>query len=263
MEEHYFPKQAGAPIPSNAVAQVVALADKTDTLLGIFGQGLKPTGAKDPFGLRRASLGIIRILIEAQRNIDLQALFAQSAAAYGDRLPAFDHQQLIDYVIERLRGYVQDLYSADVVDAVLAKGLSNPLDIAARLAAIAQFRQTDAATSLSAASKRIANILKKNAGAQAVAKISPALLEEPAEHQLFATLTAVKPSIEANFAARDYSAAMTTTASLREPVDLFFDTVMVMSDDEALRANRLALLNEVGALCSFTADLSRLQTQEL
>jgi len=262
MEEHYFPKQAGGTLPGNVTAQVVALADKTDTLVGIYGLGLKPTGAKDPFGLRRAALGLVRILIEGKQNIELDRLFDESAKTFGDKLPDVDGGEIMHYVMERLRSYaLEQGYHSDVVDAVLAKQLVNPLDIAARFDAITEFRESPAAVSLSAASKRIGNILKK-AGDTVPDSIDTALFVEPEERALHDALQAARPTIEAQFEARNYAHAMTDTASLREPVDRFFDGVMVMADDAGLRNNRLALLQQVKALCSYTAELSRLQPQE-
>ena len=263
MEAHYFPKQSGGVLPEGGVAQVVSLADKTDTLVGIYGLGMKPTGAKDPFGLRRAALGIVRIIIEKQRDINLADLLNQSIQSYGDRLPAdLDVQTLIDYVLERMRGYaLEQGYSADVIDAVLAKSLYNPLDIDARLRAIKAFRNSAAAASLSAASKRSGNMLKKVEEALPET-VSEALLVEPAEKALYATLQQLSPQIEAQMLKRNYQEAMETTAGMRESVDAFFDDVMVLTDDIPTRQNRLALLTQLNALCSGTAELSRLQPAE-
>ena len=263
MEQHYFPKQAGSALPGNPVARVVSVADKIDTLVGIYGQGLKPTGAKDPFGLRRAALGIVRILIEQEQDIDLHALVSEAIKTYGSVLPAdANGTEMVDYMLERLRGYAVDQgYTIDVINAVLARGVTTPLDVVQRLQAIKPFRETPAAVSLSAASKRISNILKK-ASITTAQPINEALLQEPAEKVLYANLQQLAPVIKAQFEARDYSKAMTTTAGLREQVDTFFDDVMVMSDDAALQANRLALLQQVNELCSYTADLSHLQPIE-
>ena len=268
MESHYFPKQAGGPLPSSGVENAVAIADKLDTIVGIFGQGLVPSGTKDPFGLRRAAVGIVRILLQDRPgesgdpyDVDIAALVAASARTYEGRLENIDEQAIVGYVVERLRGLlVERGRSADAVDAVLAKGLSHPLDVAARLDAIERFRTTEAATALAAAGKRIANILRKADGAVSGA-IDPDALVEPAERALADALDAARPDIEARFAARDYAGAMTSTATLREPVDAFFDAVMVMDEDPRLRANRLALLARVEDLCSFTAELSRLDAR--
>ena len=261
MERHYFPKQAGGELPVGLVARSVALADKLDTLVGIHGQGLVPSGTKDPFALRRASIGIVRILIEGGHDLDLAELIAASARAYEGRLDNIDEGPILAYVIERLRGYlVERGASADAVDAVLAKGVTRPLDVEARLEAIERFRAAEAAPVLAAASKRIANILRKADGAVPDA-IDPDALVEPAERALAEALDAARPGIEARFAARDYAGAMTATATLREPVDAFFEAVMVMDEDPRLRANRLALLARLERLCSFTAELSRLDAR--
>jgi len=263
MEEHYFPKQAGGKLPEDGVAQVVSIADKIDTLVGIYGLGMKPTGAKDPFGLRRCALGVVRIIIEKKLDINLDQLIAESISTYGDRLPAdFDPQTLLDYITERLKGYAQEQgYSADVIDAVLAKSLSNPLDILARLHAIDQFRSTDSAEALAAASKRTGNILKK-AESSSITAVNADLLVEPAERALYDALQAIEPQIAADLEKRDYQQAMTATATLRTSVDAFFDNVMVNTDDEATRNNRLGLLRQLNELCSCTAELSRLQPKE-
>lgn len=260
MEEHYFPKQAGGALPAKGVAQVVALADKVDTLVGIYGLGMKPTGAKDPFGLRRASLGIVRLIVETNTDVDLAQLIDFSIKIYGSRLDDVDRAGMLEYVMERLRGYAVDQgYTADVVDAVLAKGSTKPLDIFARLEAMKVFRQSDAAESLAAASKRIGNILKKNVK-DIGQSVDTSLLSETAEIALHGSLSELAPGIEADLKKRDYAAAMTSTAKLKEPVDAFFDGVMVIDDDLKTRANRLALLEQVASLCSYTADLSRLQS---
>ncbi|MCL4143486.1 UNVERIFIED_CONTAM: hypothetical protein GTU68_011245 [Idotea baltica] len=263
MEEHYYPKQAGGPLPNGGVAQILSVADKVDTLVGIYGLGMKPTGAKDPFGLRRAALGVVRIVVEKQRDINLTELIAQSVKSYGDRLPSdFDQNTLLEYIAERLKGYALDKgYTPDAIDAVLAKSLSNPLDIFARLHAIDEFRSTDAADSLAAAAKRSGNILKK-AKLDKEMVVDESLLVEPAEKSLFESMQKIEPQIESDLAQRDYAKAMTATASLRSSVDAFFDSVMVNTDEEATRNNRLALLSQLNALCSRTAELSRLQPKE-
>lgn len=259
MEQHNYPKQAGGDLPAGRVAQVVALADKIDSVVGIFGIGLKPTGTKDPFGLRRAAQGVVRILIEYQHDVELNVLIDQSVATFGNLLPDVDRQELLDYILDRLRGYAAEQgYQPDVIDAVFAKQLNNPLDIIARLQAIREFRETPAGASLSAANKRIGNILKK-AATDAPVDVDTSLLVEPAEKALHAALLSARPDIQAQFKARRYTDAMTTTAALGTPVDNFFDGVMVMAEDAALRANRLALLQQLDELCSYTARLSRLQ----
>ncbi|MFK8075167.1 MAG: glycine--tRNA ligase subunit beta [Granulosicoccus sp.] len=259
MEQHYFPKQAGGKLPEGLVSQIVSLSDKTDTLVGIFGLGMKPTGAKDPFALRRASLGIVRIVVEQKLDIDLVELLDASLASYADILDDPDKSEMLAYIVERMRGYLVDQgFAPDAIDAVLAKGIYRPLDIVSRLQAMQQFRQTDAAVSLAAASKRIGNILKKVETDVPVA-VDASLLVEAAESQLFTRLSDISPTIETNIGSNDYASAMSLTASLREDVDAFFDKVMVMAEDTALRDNRLALLKQVNDLCCSTAELSLLK----
>jgi len=261
MEEQYFPKYAGGALPAVGVGIALAVAEKIDTLTGIFAIGMKPTGAKDPFGLRRAALGLLRVLIEKKLDLDVRDLVTKSVATYGDKLNEdFNPEELITYILERLRGYYQEQsQQPDVVEAVLAKGITHPLDFASRVNAIAGFRQTTAAASLAAAAKRIRNLLKKQAQSQLCGPLDDSLLTEPAEQALAQSITAIAAQIKPHYAAADYTSAMLATAGLREPVDTFFADVMVMVDDEAVRNNRLALLRQVGELCSGTADLSRLQ----
>ena len=259
MDQHYYPKQAGGDLPAGNVAQVVALADKIDSLVGIFGIGLKPSGTRDPFGLRRAALGVVRILIEQQHDVEVDELIDQSLATFGSLLADVNRQELIDYILDRLRSYAAEQgYQPDVIDAVLAKQLRNPLDIVARLQAIREFRETPEGASLSAASKRIGNMLKKT-DTEVPAEVDASLLVEPAEIALHAALLSAQPDIQAQLTARRYTDAMTSTAALGTPVDHFFDGVMVMAEDASLRGNRLALLQQIDDLCSCTARLSRLQ----
>ncbi len=259
MEEHYFPKQAGGALPSNPVAELVAIADKTDTLVGIYGQGLVPTGTKDPFALRRATLGVVRTLIEHERDLDVSKLIDASIDSYKGSLGDIDRDAILGYVADRIRSYAQDQgIDADVVDAVLAKGITHPLDAMARMKAIASFRDSSAAASLSAAVKRIGNILKKQ-DVQKTLTVSDALFQESDEKALAAAMQQVSPSVKDQLSARQYSEAMASMSSLKEPVDAFFDNVMVMVDDEAVRDNRLGLLQQVHALCSDVADISQLQ----
>jgi len=259
MEQHYYPKQAGGELPQGSVSQIVALSDKTDTLVGIFGLGMKPTGAKDPFALRRASLGIVRIIIEHKLNIDLVALLDASLVTYKDRLGSPDKGDMLAYIIERMRGYLVDKgFAPDAIDAVLAKEVYSPVDIVSRLEALQQFRKTDEAISLAAASKRIGNILKK-VETPIPQLAEKALLKEDAESKLFASVFDVTPVIEKNLGNHDYASAMSLTASLRDDVDAFFEQVMVMDENESLRNNRLALLRQVNTLCSGCAELGLLK----
>lgn len=262
MEQHYFPKQAGGSLPEGDVSQVVSLADKTDTLVGIYGLGMKPTGAKDPFALRRASIGINRIIIEQQRDLDLVELLETSKMTFAKRLPDPDMASLLAYVLERLRGYLIDQgKSADVVDAVLAKNVTRPLDIVSRVNAVEKFRQSDAATSLAAASKRIANILKK-VEEELPGKVDASKLSLAAEVALYKEMESLRPGLEAAMQKRDYETAMQSTAQLKQSVDTFFDEVMVMDEDLDLRRNRLALLQGVNTLCCATAELALLRPEE-
>ena len=259
MEEHYFPKQAGGALPGNPVAELVAIADKTDTLVGIYGQGLVPTGTKDPFALRRASLGVVRTLIEHERDLDMAALIDASIASFKGSLGEVDRSGILGYVADRLRGYAQEQgVSVDVIDAVLAKGISHPLDAMARMRAISEFRETPAAVSLSAAVKRIGNILKKQ-GIENALTVAPDLLQEADEKALFDAMQRVAPDVRKQLESRQYAEAMASMSSLKEPADAFFDNVMVMVDEPKIRDNRLGLLQQVHALCSDVADISHLQ----
>lgn len=264
LREQYYPLKAGGSLPQTPLGQVLALAEKTDTLVGIFGIGQKPSGAKDPFALRRSAVGLLRILIECELSLDVRKLFAHSATTFGDKLESGNEgEQALDdtvnFVMERLRSYYQDRgESHDVVDAVMAKGITDPLDFDRRVQAIRDFRETDAAESLSAANKRIQNILKK-AEVDVPDSLREDRLAEPAEKNLAANLEDVRGELVPKFEQGNYIDAMRSTAKLRESVDEFFDSVMVMVDDKDLQTNRLALLKQVGELCSRTADLSRLQ----
>jgi len=260
LREQYLPLKSGGQLPETLLGQILSLADKTDLLVGIFGIGQKPSGAKDPFALRRAAVGLLRILIEGNHSVDLAELFNHTATTYGDRLAKpFKVDELIEFVMERLRSYYLDRGERyDVIDAVAAKGLTDMRDFNRRVTAIADFRQSEAADSLAAASKRINNILKKAKG-DAAASVSDEHLIEPAEKQLATSLRSIALELEPQFKEGDYVEAMRSTAKLRESVDDFFDNVMVMVDDETLKANRLALLTQVADLCSRTADLSQLQ----
>lgn len=260
LDEQYQPRHAGDNLPAGALGQVLALADKLDTLMGIFAIGQKPTGAKDPFGLRRAALGVLRILIEGRLPLDLRALLHAAAVGLQGKAPAEEAVEgCFDYILERLRAYYQDQgVPSDVIDAVMALRPTQPLDFDLRIQAVNTFRQLPAATSLAAANKRIQNLLKKVDGALPEA-INDDLLQEPAERVLHAALEQLRQAVTAWFDAGRYADALTRLAELREPVDAYFDQVMVMSEDQALRENRLALLNRLSQLFQRAADLSRLQ----
>ncbi len=262
LREQYYPLKAGGALPESTLGRILSIADKTDTLVGIFGIGEKPSGAKDPFALRRSAVGLLRILIESEQPLDLQSLFAHSASCFGNRLNKdYESADTVSFVMERLRSYYQDRGEPhDVIDAVMAKGISDPLDFHRRVLAIGSFRKTEAAESLAAANKRIQNILKKIEG-RVPDTLDEKRLSETAEISLAADLREVSAELTPKFDQGDYMNAMRSTAKLRDSVDAFFDNVMVMVDDEEVRNNRLALLKQVGELCSRTADLSRLQPE--
>ena len=273
VEQHWWPVQAGSALPEGAVGTAVALADRLDALVGIFGIGKRPTGTKDPFALRRAAIGTCRLLVEPGHALDLDAAIGAACAAYaapagegGAELPALDVAEVRDFVLERLRVHLVEQVGrpADAVDAVLATGASAPSDVDARVRAVEAFRATPAAVSLSRAAKRCGNLLRKaRADGVAVADaVDPARLAEPAERALVEALDAARPGIDAAIDGGDHGAAMGATAGLAGPVDRFFDEVMVMDEDASLRANRLALLADLAALSNRTADLSRLAPGE-
>lgn len=257
LDEQYMPRFAGDALPQTPTGQILALAERLDTLASIFAIGQKPTGTKDPFGLRRAALGVLRLLIEKQLPLDLADLLEQAALNLSEQLghqPATD--ATLDYILERLRGYYQEQgIGADIVEAVAALKPSQPLDFERRVKAVAAFRQLSAAESLAAANKRISNILKKIDGGLPDS-VNPAWLQLEAEQTLASVLQAQESKVIPLFAAGHYEAALLSLAELREPVDRFFDDVMVMVDDVNLRNNRLALLNRLRGLFLRVADLS-------
>lgn len=260
IDEHYLPRYAGDALPNTPTGQALALADKLDTLAGIFAIGMKPTGDKDPYGLRRAALGAVRILIERRLALDLEALLRTAVAAIPVKAAADDTVAAVfDYMMERLRAYYQDSgVSADEFDAVLATRPVSPYDFEQRVRAVTAFRRLPEAESLTAANKRIRNILKQVEGA-VPERITASLFAEPAESELYARLTMLLTDVTPLLDAGNYSIALEQLAGLRQPVDQFFDSVMVMSDDAAQRGNRLALLNTLSQLFLRVADLSRLQ----
>ncbi|MCB1747283.1 MAG: glycine--tRNA ligase subunit beta [Gammaproteobacteria bacterium] len=257
--EFYQPRFAGDVIPASPAGRAIALADKLDSLVGIFGIGLAPTGDKDPYALRRAALGSLRILIEGDIDLDLLELIEVARAIYGEVALAEDTAaQVYAYMRERLRGYYQDRgIPGDVCAAVLANDPTAPREIARRIDAVAAFREHAAAAALAAANKRIGNILKKLDG-PAPGAWSAARLVDDAERALAAAIETLMPEVEAAFAAHAYDTYLARLASLRGPVDRFFDEVMVMCEDAALRDNRLALLNQLHGLFGRVADIGRL-----
>jgi len=259
IEAQYQPKFSGDTLPESAVAQALAIADKLDTITGIFGIGQIPTGDKDPFALRRAALGMVRIMIEKQLDLDLYQLI-QSSLELHESVQTTDAlmDEIYDFIMGRLRAYYAEQgISAEQFEAVRACRPAQPIDFAKRIEAVQQFSQMPSAESLSAANKRIANILKKNTNTLPET-VNPALFEEAAEKMLWSELDALRETVNAHVAKRDYVAAIGDLASIRESVDAFFDDVMVMAEDPAVRQNRLALLNQIYQLFLQVADVSRL-----
>ena len=262
LQEQYLPRFAGDTLPATRTGMAVAIADKLDTITGIFATGQKPTGTRDPFGLRRAALGLLRIAVERKLDLDLQALIAQALAALPFAAPENAAREVYDYVFERLRAYYLDgeagfTITTEMFDAVLATRPASPLDFDLRLRALSGFLQLPDAPSLAAANKRIANILRKSSE-PIRGTVDENLLRDPAEQILSEQVDAVARIVEPKFAARQYTEALQTLAVLRKAVDDFFDSVLVMAEDPALRANRLALLRRLQSLFMHAADLSRL-----
>ena len=259
MEHHYRPRFAGDVLPASNVSCAVALADKLDALTGFFGIGLVPTGDKDPFGLRRAALGVLRILMEKPLPLDLGELIAEAGKGFSTgTLTAEGHAtQLHDFMLERLRGFLRDAgHGQDVVDAVLAQRPTRIDLVPAKLDAVQKFLADDAAQALAAANKRIGNILKKAEGA--IPEPDVALLQEAAEKALFDRVVQLAPLVTSHVDNGDYAEALLALSSVRGEVDRFFDEVMVNTDEPLLRANRLGLLKSLYAQLNAVADISRL-----
>ena len=259
IEAQYRPRFSGDDLPSSAVAQALAIADKLDTITGIFGIGQIPTGDKDPFALRRAALGLVRIMIEKQLDVDLYQLI-QSSLELHESVESTDAlmDEIYDFIIGRLRAYYSDQgISSEQFEAVRVCRPAQPIEFAKRIEAVQQFSQMPAAESLSAANKRIANILKKNSETLPDA-VNAELFEDEAEKALWSELEALRETVNAHVAQRDYVAAIRSLATIREAVDQFFDDVMVMTDNLPVRQNRLALLNQIYQLFLQVADVSRL-----
>lgn len=257
IEDHYKPRFAGDTLPRNPVGLCVALADKLETLVGLFSIGQIPTGDKDPFALRRHALGIIRMLIESKLDLGIDELVAAAEQSFGT-LQAEYREALLAFVFDRLANSLREQgYSAQEIEAVLALQPQRLLDVSDRLAAVRNFAAMPEAESLAAANKRVSNILKKVEG-DVTARVDPALLKEAAEIALNNTLTTVKPAADAAFARGDYTASLQALAALKVPVDAFFESVMVNADDLALRHNRLGLLATLHQAMNQVADISRL-----
>lgn len=259
LNEQYMPRFAGDELPHSLVACAVALADKMDTLTGIFGIGQRPKGDKDPFALRRAALGVLRIIVEKKLPLDLIDLAQRSANLYGDKLTNPDVvNEVVDFMLGRFRAWYQDEgFSVDVIQAVLARRPTKPADFDARVRAVSHFRTLEAAEALAAANKRVSNILAKVD--IPIGEIDTTLCVKPAEKALAEAVLGLKTEVTPLFAAGNYQAVLDKLAELRQPIDNFFDSVMVNSEDQKLRHNRLAILKTLQALFLQIADISLLQ----
>jgi glycyl-tRNA synthetase beta chain len=261
--EQYLPRFSGDKIPTNNVGMTLSLADKLDTLVGIFSIGQPPSGSRDPFALRRASLGILRIILDRKINIDLPEAISLAAANFDLDASSLDktRKQVLTYVLERFRSWYRDEgVSAEVFLSVSILGFTNPLDIDARIKAVAQFCLLPEADALSSANKRVSNILAKQLGTRMPEPLTQALLVESAEKSLAQKIIALEDSCNPLLACRDYNTLLQELSSLRAPVDHFFDEVMVMSEDSVLRENRLSLLKRLRDLFLNVADISQLVT---
>ena len=259
LNEQYMPRFAGDELPKSLVASAVALADKFDTLTGIFGIGQAPKGSADPFALRRAALGALRIIVEKNLPLDLEDLVKKSAALFGDKLTNQNVvADVVDFMLGRFRAWYQDEgIAVDVIQAVLARRPTRPADFDARVRAVSHFRTLDSAEALAAANKRVSNILAK--ADAAIGEINLTACVEPAEKALAEAVLALRTEVQPLIAKGDYTAVLDKLANLRAPVDNFFDNVMVNAEDPALRQNRLAILNTLQDLFLQVADISVLQ----
>ena len=259
LNEQYMPRFAGDELPKSLVASAVALADKFDTLTGIFGIGQAPKGSADPFALRRAALGALRIIVEKNLPLDLEDLVKKSAALFGDKLTNQNVvADVVDFMLGRFRAWYQDEgIAVDVIQAVLARRPTRPADFDARVRAVSHFRTLDSAEALAAANKRVSNILAK--ADAAIGEINLTACVEPAEKALAEAVLALRIEVQPLIAKGDYTAVLDKLANLRAPVDSFFDNVMVNAEDPALRQNRLAILNTLQGLFLQVADISVLQ----
>ncbi len=260
LEDQYLPRFAGDALPSSAISCAVALADKLDTLVGIFGIGQAPKGDKDPFALRRAALGTLRIIKENALALDLADLVREAKALLGAKVSNSNvEDDVLEFLLGRFKAWYQDEgFGGDVINAVLARRPTKPLDFDQRVKAVSAFRELEAADALAAANKRVGNILSKVEGDLPTA-VDKTRLEEDAEIALFAEVCQLEDKLAPLFANGEYTPALSALAALREPVDAFFEGVMVMADDAALKQNRLAILNRLRELFLQVADISVLQ----
>ena len=260
LEDQYRPRYAGDSLPEANIGCAVAIADKIDSLVGIFGINQPPKGDKDPFALRRAAIGIIRIIIEKELEIDLTALIEKSITLFGDKLSNNNTaNEVLDFIMGRYKAFYQEQgINIDVIQAVMANKPSSPLDFDKRIKAVSYFRTLDAAVTLAAANKRVGNILAKFEG-QLYECFNLDLAQEAEEKELAQVFAEVNEQVKPLMTSKDYQGALTQLAQLKTPIDVFFDNVMVMSDDEAVKTNRLTLLNEIRNCFFEIADISQLQ----
>ena len=258
--EQYMPRFAGDNLPTNVISCAVAIADKFDTLVGIFGIGQAPKGDKDPFALRRAAIGALRIMVEKQLPLDILDLVAKSQTLFGEKLTNLNvSTDVFDFMLGRFRAWYQDEgIEVDVIQAVLARRPTKPIDFDRRVKAVSHFRTLDAAESLAAANKRVSNILAKN-DITSQGNVDQSLLSDDAEKVLASQVAKFATDLAPLYSDGNYQEALSQLAGIRESVDNFFDNVMVMADDEAVKQNRLALLSQLSGLFLEIADISVLQ----
>ena len=260
--EHYQPRFAGDELPATQVGLIAAIADKLETLVGIWGIGLQPTGEKDPFALRRHALGVVRMLLEKQLPLSLSATLNQVQAQFADNAQVSNSVAEVQaFMLDRLRGLLKDKgYAPAQIEAVLAKNPDDLSELMVQLQAVQAFAVLPEAQDLAAANKRCVNILRKAAEKnEAIApSLNDSLLQEAAEQHLAKAMSSIRPAVEQAISQHDYAAALSALAALREPVDAFFADVMVMADDAAVRANRLKLLQDLASLMNGVADISQL-----
>ena len=263
--EQYLPRFSGDLVPSTTVGAALALADKLDTLVGIFSIGQQPSGSRDPFALRRASLGILRIIIDRKLDIDLRSAIEVSAIQFELEVEALKNicEQVLAYILDRFKSwYKEEGYSAEIYLSVAPLNLGNPLDIDARVNAVASFSLLPEAGDLAAANKRVSNIISKQLGKSEPVTLDSNLLVEPAEKTLAESITRMSLLSEPLLASRDYTNVLKNLATLRDPIDSFFNDVMVMADDQALRNNRLSLLSNLRALFVNVADIAQMASSK-
>ena len=257
--EHYLPGFAGDRLPSSHVGDIVSIADKIDTMVGCFGVGLVPTGTADPFGLRRQALGIIRIILEKRYSFSLRGLIEESGKQLKEKMERpFEEvkQEILDFFRVRYQNFLLDKgYPFDVTDAVLSISFDELLDVQGRIDALSKAREWKDFESIVIAFKRAMNILK---GSPPKGVLNPSLFTEPVEKNLYQAFVVAKEKISASLIMKDYEAALLEMTRMKKPIDEFFDGVMVMVEDEAIRNNRLALLDDIGKLFLRIADFSKL-----